>query len=192
MAEVFLISDTHFGHKNILKFQVPCDYCAGSGNNYPYTCSNGTGQVTMRPFSTVEEMDEFMVQEWNKVVRPQDKVYHIGDVAMHKSHIPTVGRCNGHKRLVRGNHDDWEMKYYLPFFDEIYGTRKLDTLLLSHIPLHPESIAGHMTNVHGHVHSNPTPYLTHKYLNVCVERINYRPITLSEAKERIRKNTPVV
>jgi calcineurin-like phosphoesterase family protein len=199
MAEIWLVSDTHFGHKNILKFRVTCPECGGSGvfdrvdvHDIPCPVCSGDGEYPMRPFQTVTEMDEFMVQEWNKVVRPQDKVYHLGDVAIAKTEIATVGRCAGHKRLVRGNHDDHPIKYYLPWFEEIHGTRKLDTLLLSHIPLHPESLGKTITNVHGHTHNNPTPYLTHKYLNVCVEKINYRPITLGEAKERIRALAPVV
>lgn len=79
---VFHTSDTHFGHKNIITY---CD----------------------RPFASVEEMDEGMVDRWNAVVRPEDSVYHYGDVAMGKisTSILHVARLNGNKFLIPGNHD---------------------------------------------------------------------------------------
>jgi calcineurin-like phosphoesterase family protein len=167
MANIFFVSDTHFGHANILKF----------------TRQDGS---PMRPFASVEEMDEHMVDRWNSVVRPQDKVYHLGDVAMHRLHIQTVGRCHGHKRLVRGNHDDHDLKHYLPFFDEIHATRVLDGLIFSHIPIHPESLGKFKANVHGHVHNNvPALHFGPRYFNVSVEVIDYTPIALEELKQRI-------
>ncbi|WP_024587580.1 metallophosphoesterase [Aliihoeflea sp. 2WW] len=78
----FYVSDTHFGHEAILGF-----------------CN--------RPFSSVKEMDEFMVDRWNSVVRDTDIVYHLGDfsfgcperaVAIHR-------RLKGRKYLILGNHD---------------------------------------------------------------------------------------
>ena len=133
MPNVFVISDTHFGHANILQF----------------TRTDGS---RVRTFSCVEEMDEFMVEKWNSVVRPQDKIYHLGDVAMSKHHIATVGRCNGHKRLVLGNHDTHPIKLYLPFFEDVYSGRLLDRMMLTHIPVHPESIGKSIANIHGHIH----------------------------------------
>jgi calcineurin-like phosphoesterase family protein len=169
VSNIFLVSDTHFGHANILRF-------TGKDGDY------------LRHFSSVEEMDEHMVEKWNSVVRPQDKVYHLGDVAMAKSSIATVGRCNGHKRLVRGNHDDHALKLYLPFFEEVYGTRLLDRLLLSHIPVHPESIGKAVANVHGHVHNNvPALHYGPKYFNVSVEVIDYTPVSLEDLKLRIAR-----
>lgn len=165
MANIWLVSDTHFGHANILKF----------------TTSDGK---PVREFSSVEEMNEVMIERWNKVVKPQDKVYHLGDVAMPKKGIELVGRCNGKKRLVRGNHDDHPMKLYTPYFEEIYATRLLDNMLLSHIPIHPESLMGRGVNIHGHVHNNVSPlHFGPKYLNVSVEVIDYTPISLEEAKQ---------
>lgn len=170
MANIFLISDTHFGHAKILTFEKP----------------DGT---LMRPeFSCVEEMDEFMVQEWNKVVYPSDKVYHLGDVAMYKRDLPIMARLNGHKRLVRGNHDDHPMKLYTPYFDEIYGSRILHDLMLSHIPLHPESVKKNYWCVHGHVHNNvPQGHFGPRFYNVSVEHTGYRPLALEDVRQRCRK-----
>lgn len=94
----------------------------------------------MRPFANVQEMDEFMIDQWNKTVRPQDKIYHLGDVALKRPDIKKVGRCNGHKRLVRGNHDIYPTKYYLEVFEEIYGSRVFEDMILTHIPIHHESV----------------------------------------------------
>src|SRR3954466_9404047 len=121
MANIFLISDTHFGHANIPTF----------------TQRNGE---PMRPFKTVEEMDEVIIERWNRTVKPSDKVYHLGDFCMHKRNIPLAERLNGHLRLVLGNHDDEDVARYLPFFEKVFSFRKLDTLVLTHIPLHPESL----------------------------------------------------
>lgn len=169
MPNVFVVSDTHFGHANILTFQD------SFGN-------------PLRPFSSVEEMDEFMVDKWNSVVRPTDKVYHLGDVSMNRSSIATVGRCNGHKRLVMGNHDTHGVKRYLPYFEELYATRVLDRMLLSHIPVNPESIGKAVANIHGHVHSNVPPlHFGPNYFNVSVEVIDYTPLSLEDLRARVAK-----
>jgi calcineurin-like phosphoesterase family protein len=166
VANVFVVSDTHFGHANILTFLQP----------------DGTH---LRSFSCVEEMDQHMIDRWNSVVRPQDHVYHLGDVAMKKQSIHTVKRCNGHKRLVRGNHDIFRTKEYLPFFDEIYGIRVLDGMIFTHIPIHPESLGRFKANIHGHVHALPQLHYGPKYYNVSVEAIDYTPVPLEELKKRI-------
>jgi calcineurin-like phosphoesterase family protein len=135
----------------------------------------------------VDDMDEFMVQEWNRVVKPEHKVYHLGDVAMSWKHIATIGRCNGHKRLLRGNHDIHPMKKYLPYFEEIAATRVFEDMILSHIPLHPESLKRFWTNCHGHIHNNqPEGIYGPKYLNMCVEVTEYRPQTIEEVRQRIK------
>jgi|SRR5579872_7175253 len=169
MSNIFVTSDQHWGHANILKFQ------------------NAAGQFLRPGFEDVKTMNEFMVDQWNKVVKPSDKVYHLGDVALRKPDIAWVGACYGHKRLVRGNHDTFPTKAYLKFFEEIYATRLLDNMLLSHIPIHVESIKSEWTNVHGHTHNNVSPlHFGPKYFNVCVEYTEYRPLALEEIKQRIQ------
>jgi calcineurin-like phosphoesterase family protein len=169
MANLFIISDTHFNNANILNFKR----------------QDGS---PVRTFSSVEEMDEVMVERWNSVVRPQDKVYHLGDVSMSKVGIATVGRCNGHKRLVRGNHDTHPIKEYLKYFEEVYATRVLDHMLFSHIPVHPDSIGKHHANVHGHIHNPLHDHYGPKYYNVSVEVIDFTPIALEDLKKKIKEN----
>jgi calcineurin-like phosphoesterase family protein len=168
MANLFIISDTHFGHANILNF-VDKD-----GKH-------------LRTFGSVEEMDQHMVDRWNSVVRPQDHVYHLGDVAMKQQCIETVARCNGRKRLVRGNHDIFRTKKYLPYFEEIYGIRVLDGMIFTHIPIHPESLSRFKSNVHGHVHAQPQGHYGPRYYNVSVEAVDYTPVALEDLKLRIKK-----
>lgn len=86
MSEVFFTSDTHYLHKNILKF-CPCT----------------------RHGEDEREMTELMIEAHNKVVKPGDVVYHLGDVAFGNKEeaIEIIGRLNGKIHLILGNHDDW-------------------------------------------------------------------------------------
>jgi calcineurin-like phosphoesterase family protein len=188
MANIFFGSDPHFGHANMMKFIVHALDCPKRlpGLNEGATEAS-CDCPKMRPFASVEEMDEFMVQEHNKIVRPPDKFYCLGDVAIGKNHIKTIGRLNGHKRLVRGNHDIFPDKYYTPFFESIYGSRVFEDMILTHIPIHPESLKQKWTNVHGHVHNNvPALHFGVKYLNISVEVTDYRPLAIEEVRQRIR------
>lgn len=79
---LFFVSDTHFGHESILHY-------------------------AKRPFSSVEEMDQAMIDNWNKVVGPNDYVFHLGDFCFKGSQYwdRILNQLNGHKFLVLGNHD---------------------------------------------------------------------------------------
>jgi calcineurin-like phosphoesterase family protein len=165
MSNIFLVSDTHFNHANILTF----------------TSQNGT---RVRDFKDVNHMNESMIDNWNSVVQPSDKVYHLGDVVMSKK-LPEniLSRLNGHKRLIRGNHDVAPTKDYLKFFDEVYSIRALDKYALTHIPIHPESLGRFKGNIHGHIHERPA--YDSRYFNVSVERIDYTPIPFEVVKKRM-------
>jgi calcineurin-like phosphoesterase family protein len=127
-------------------------------------------------------MDEHMIERWNSVVRPQDHLYHLGDVVMRQQVLDVVmPRLNGHKRLVRGNHDIFRTKHYTRYFDEIYGLRVLDNMIFSHIPIHPESLGRFKANVHGHLHGQHS--LGGKYIDVSVEAVDYTPVPLYKLAE---------
>lgn len=169
MPNIFLISDTHFGHRSICVFTRP------DGSK-------------LRPWDDPSEMDEAMVENWNKVVKPDDVVYHLGDVVINRRCLATLGRLNGSKRLILGNHDIFNHEDYLPYFKRLHGSLKLGDLLLTHIPVHHESVAHWTTcNVHGHIHAHDIP--SAKYFNVCVEMIDYAPIALEDLKVRIREKS---
>lgn len=164
MVERFVISDTHFTHHNILTFK-----------NY-----DGS---PVRQFSSVEEMDETIIDNWNKVVKPGDVIYHLGDIAINKKYIHLIGRCNGSKRLIMGNHDIFDMNYYTPFFTKIMAMRIFPgKCIMTHVPIHSDCIGRFKINIHGHTHCNfilnddGQKSFFHK--NVCVEVVNYTPVAL--------------
>ena len=163
MAELFLISDTHFGHENILKFQH---------DGKP-----------LRPFSSLTEMHVEMIDRWNKVVGPRDKVYHLGDVAFNLEGLNLLGMLNGKKALVRGNHDLLKLSQYRNHFYEVYGVRQLDGWWLTHVPMHPDGVESPRVkgNIHGHIHAQKIDHP--KYINVCVEHIDYTPVSFDLIKE---------
>lgn len=179
MSNVFLISDNHFGHSNFLKF-LDID-----GNK-------------IRPFFNVEEMDEYMVFQWNSVVRPSDKVYHLGDICFNLKTLNRVmPQLNGIKVLIKGNHDNLKLSQYQKYFKDVRGSHSIDKYVLSHIPLHPESIGRWaLGNIHGHTHEKHVMINTEnnisvlnnrkdsRYINVCVEQLNYTPISYEELKDK--------
>lgn len=173
---IWLISDTHFHHANILTFK-------------------GTNGELIRPgFGSIEEMNETIVSRWNSVVKPADHIYHLGDVSMRVSSsvcASLIARLNGLKRLVRGNHDKHQTTQYLKMgFKEIHGMRLLFDVWLTHGPIHPMSMGRALGNIHGHIHEKPSP--PGPYLNVSVEAIDYTPISLEDARKRLmtRKESP--
>lgn len=171
--ETYLISDTHWGHANSLNFKR----------------ADGS---PLRDFSCVEEMDEHMIQQWNSVVRPEDKVIHLGDIVINKKFLPILNRLNGRKKLIMGNHDIWPISTLTGYFYDIKAYRVFDKHIFSHIPVHRESIGRFQANIHGHLHSNQVmlgDQIDPHYLCVCVEQehINYTPIPWYRCKEILSK-----
>ena len=180
MADMWVVSDTHFGHENIIKY-------AG------------------RPFDNAGQMDAYMVQMWNERVKPTDHVYHLGDVTMERSSARVawftglIKSLHGHKRLILGNHDHLQVKVYQNAgFEKIRGTGMWfgDGLLLSHFPVHTSSIGMRSKAcVHGHIHEkdSPPPAIRDTdgesipYINVCVEKTGYGPIHLDEIHVEVRR-----
>ena len=148
----------------------------------------------MRDFASVEEMNETMIERWNKVVRPQDHVYHLGDVTMARGNQTRqidaiMARLNGHKRICLGNHDQLASGWYFRQFEKVKACNVLDGIIFTHIPIHSESLGRFKANVHGHLHANRvmlSPYHPNpRYLSVCVELTDYTPIDLETLKSRL-------
>lgn len=165
MQNIFLISDTHFGHENILKFLKK------------------DGSKLREYFNDIDHHDQTMISNWNSVVKPDDKVYHLGDVGFKNFTVvkKIFDELNGEKILIKGNHDKFKANQYLQIFKDIRAYHILDNYLLSHIPVHPDSVARWKGNIHGHLHSNKIE--DPRYINVCVENINYTPISFEEIKK---------
>lgn len=163
MPHVYMISDHHFGHKNIIDFES-------------------------RPFGDVREMTESMIDKWNAVVGKEDSVFHLGDFSflnMEKTSA-IIARLNGHKTLIMGNHDRGRSKrWWLEAgFDEVsehpivYG----GFFFLSHEPMYMNK---HMpyVNIHGHIHGQK--YEGNQYVNVSVEHWDYTPVLFEDIKKLV-------
>lgn len=90
---VWFTSDTHFNHKNIIR------YCG-------------------RPFEDVQSMNDSIVERWNSCVKPTDKVYHLGDIGLFSQEEDVnamVDNLNGTVWAVKGNHDGKKVKRALGY-----------------------------------------------------------------------------
>jgi len=166
----YVIADTHFNHANI------CKFLDSDGNK-------------LRPWNDVNEMNEALIENWNRVVKPEDTVYILGDVAMNRTGLQLIARCNSNNKiLIKGNHCNEKLKYYVDLFTDI---RAVDAkymfgchFVMTHCPIHPGSIERWGLNICGHLHNNyvklpdGTPDL--RYYVASVERINYTPKLIEE------------
>lgn len=171
MSANWLVSDTHFGHEKTCTV---------------FKRADGT---PLRPFASAEEMDETMIQRWNERVRPGDRVYHLGDVVINRRYLKVLERLNGRKVLIRGNHDIFKLEDYIPHFDDIRAYDVKNGLILSHVPVHPDSLSRFGSNIHGHLHANrvllPDGTVDVRYHNVCVEMTDFAPILFEDVCRRI-------
>ena len=133
----YFISDTHWGDTEL-----------------------GIIAFEKRPFKDQKDMIDIMIDEWNSVVKDEDTVWHLGDVFFGlerstREHI--LGRLNGHKQLILGNHDrEYSNSYWRSLgFEEVYDYPIIfnDFYILSHEPLY--MTVGPYVNIFGHVHGNP-------------------------------------
>lgn len=159
--DIWFIADTHFYHNNILIYEK-------------------------RPFSCVEEMNEIIIDNWNKLIKPQDEVWHLGDVALCNSEKleEVMKRLNGKKYLKLGNHDKGNSvtKWLRLGFEDVFKENQvrrfhkdMGYVLLSHAPDENTS-----KNIHGHVHSNIQELDQSRYKCVSVECTDYKPIHIDE------------
>ena len=185
MPSVFLVSDTHFGHAGVCRF------------------TRNDGVTKLRPWDTAEEMDEAMVSAWNDRVRPNDKVYHLGDCVINRKALKIFDRLNGDKVLIRGNHDIFKDTDYREHFRELRAYHVMDGMILSHIPLHADSLGRFGVNIHGHTHANrvkkargvdaKTGTILYsdendvRYHCVCVEQTDFAPILFEDVIARIKE-----
>ena len=175
MKNIFFTSDHHFGHKNIIKF------------------SN-------RPFASVEEMDETMIERWNEKVNPEDEVYHLGDVALcSPSKLRKIlARLNGKIYLIKGNHEkaamecadqfEWVKDYYeLTVEDEEFHEGK-NMIILLHYGMRVWN-ASHWGTYHlyGHSHGTLPDDPKMRAIDVGVDCHDFYPLSYEEVKVLMKK-----
>jgi calcineurin-like phosphoesterase family protein len=163
---IFVISDTHFGHRNMYNFMEEDGFhCRHDANKQQ---------------RVMEETDELMVENWNSVVKDYDIVYHCGDAYFGKGH-EYLYRLKGRKRLILGNHDDPKDGILPGVFEKIMVWRMWPEwkVVLTHIPIHESALRHKVThNIHGHIHRKVSPSPNH--INVSVEMIDYKPVALED------------
>jgi len=191
MPSVFLVSDTHFGHAGVCRF------------------TRSDGVTKLRPWDDPQEMDEAMVKAWNERVKPTDKVYHLGDVVINRKAMSTLARLNGDKVLIRGNHDIFRDDEYREYFRELRAYHVMNGLILSHIPIHSDSLGRFGCNIHGHLHANRVrkargvdvrtgevlygDEIDPRYFNVSVEQLpDFAPILFEDVLKRIEEQGGIV
>ena len=174
MSKIYLISDTHWLHDNIIGY---CD----------------------RP----EDHQRLMIKNWNDTVREEDIIFHLGDIAAGMKGredllIKIFSKLKGHKHLIKGNHDRKPDQWYIDNlgFESVEQSLVMGDILLCHYPIRTNEYSKskevlkvedlkrtiekfdikHI--IHGHVHQRTTDLPNH--YNVSVEAIDYTPIEIND------------
>lgn len=178
----YITSDSHFNHNNIFDFED-------------------------RPFSTLDEMHEKMIEAWNAVVRKNDTVYHLGDFSFGNAEQwqETLNQLRGNIVLIKGNHDKSKITKAMLKAGLLAEYHPLGTIIkrdgmilnLSHYPMligaRPRNFS-----IHGHLHSEETGYTNH--INVGVDSAFTKslelpfgtPIELDKLVEHLQLINPIV
>lgn len=170
----FVTADLHLGHAKSITFVDP------------------DGQ-RIRPFDTLDDLHNTLITRWNAAVNAKDTVYVLGDVAIARQALKLLSEFNGRKVLIKGNHDIFKLKDYLPYFDDIRGAMVRDNLVFTHIPIHSNSFESrYIGNVHGHLHCHTVKdsfgNCDRRYYSACVERNNFTPVALDCIKDFFGNN----
>ena len=177
---IWFTSDTHFWHKKILTI--------GKG----------------RPFKTIEDMEQRFIENWNKKVKPEDTVYHLGDFCWGSNVKRIKGlldSLNGQKILIVGNHDRLENYYKSGSFADICKYKEIDIdnehIVLFHTPIFEWNgfyYGSYHLYGHTHVTLNLAQYTMMRdrpngnCWDVGVDNNNFEPVSFDEIKEKIEKN----
>ncbi len=184
MGEIFFTSDTHFYHEQDFLYAP-------------------------RGFQNFEEMNEAIIERWNKVVKEGDTVYHLGDVMMSHYDANIIARLNGFIIFIRGNHDtdnkisgiyeagrrahkSWANHDSFTT-SELIKFGKL-SLFLCHYPVltanhDDDHFSRHVINLHGHTHQKgnwliaDNPFIYH----VGMDSHNSTPVHIDEVITDIRQ-----
>lgn len=179
--KTWLTADLHLGHKRIIEF-----------------CK--------RPFSSVEEMDEMLVKNWNDRVKHDDSVYILGDVSFHRPQktLSLLKRLNGMLHLVTGNHDwkglmrsdecrgefEWTKDVHRLVVQDKDAQRGSQEITLCHFPWLTWNKSHHGTwMLHGHSHGSLPDDSRALRIDVGVDCHNYAPVSYTEIKRLMAKKT---
>ena len=160
MPKIFLAADLHFGHKNIIEYEN-------------------------RPFVDIKDMDEALIRNWNNKVNKNDKIFVAGDFSFYDKEETAniVRQLNGHKILIKGNHDNHSNQFYLDVgFAEVskYPIIYNDWFVIQHEPPHYYNDRTPLFYIYGHVHGcEMYPTIAKQSACVSIERWEYAPVDLN-------------
>ena len=166
---IYFTSDLHFFHQNAIEFG-------------------------RRPYQSWQEMNEGLIENWNQAVGPEDEVYILGDLTMKgpRQALEVLGRLNGKKFMIRGNHDHFLNK--AAFEESVFGWIKDyhrmvyqgQRIVLFHYPIEEwdQKFRGAI-HLHGHQHNPPEYNLNNKKngfrrYDVGVDANGWRPVSIEE------------
>ena len=152
MGKIYIISDLHFGHENL---------------------------ATHRGFKNAKEQDAFIISNWNRIIKPKDTVWILGDITMEKANYDVLDSLNGYKKVVLGNHDKPQhTKELLKHVNSVCGVFRYRRVLFTHVPIHESEFRYISVNIHGHIHEKIID--DDRYFNVSCEAVNYTPVLLQD------------
>jgi len=180
MNNIFFTSDTHFGHRLMLNAE----------------------RVRARPWASLEEMNEGLIENWNSTVSERDTVYHLGDFSFLKSGptLDVLRRLNGKIHLIRGNHDKSLNQYILAHFASVSDLKEVRVgeyrIICSHYALMTwDKMYRGSWMLHGHSHGSLPCDLTKRRLDVGVDtpRANYRAVAFDRLEREMQMHgfTPI-
>ncbi len=168
MSNVFFTSDLHLDHNSLVQFR---------------------NKVHGTNFTDAEDVNIHIVKMWNsKVKSKRDIVWVLGDVSWSKEGLKWLEYMNGDKRLILGNHDTEKLHIadFLPYFTQIHGIVKKYDIVMSHVPIHPESLEFRWKyNMHGHIHLKERDIDDKRYLNVNMDIRGFQPMSLDEVRKEL-------
>lgn len=177
---IFFTADTHFGHANIIR------YCKRPWLQEGDLDEKGRWKDKSIAKMRQLEMDRDLIINWNNIVKPEDTVYHLGDVAFGSSieFEKYNWQLNGYKIYINGNHD----KAMSNAIGRQPDMRKINidgiTIVLSHFALRVWD-KSHFNSWHLYGHSHGTLPSIGKSMDVGVDAVEYKPISFEEVKRQM-------
>ena len=167
---IYFTSDQHLSHKKVI------EYCN-------------------RPFQTVEEMNECIIDNFNSIVSPIDTTYFLGDFCFSNGNFEKYMKMlNGQKHFVIGNHDPKNIKKFTHLFNSISQIKQIEvngkTIVLCHFPMYIWNKKQYgAIHFHGHCHGALKQYTNTNNLtiDVGVDCWNFKPVSFDQVKYKMYK-----